>query len=125
MMTPEQVERTIEFLLNNQAAHDARLAELENNLKELAVSVRATDGAVKVLAERTEDLTESVEGLTSATQSMLYEFREGFNKLTTIAEQTMAAVRQVAEAEVRTMRRVDSLENRVDDLESAGLNGRK
>jgi chromosome segregation ATPase len=113
MMTPKQVERTIESLLNHQAAHDARLAELENSIKELTISVRATDSAVKALVERTEDLTESVEGLAVAGQSMLYKFREGFNKLTTIAEQTMTAVREIAEAEVRTMKRVEPLEGRI------------
>ena|SRR5260370_13673362 len=105
-MTPEQIERTIEFLLNNQAAHDARLAELEINAKQLTRNV-------DVLTKRTDDLADSVEGLTVATQSMLQEFREGFNKLTTIAEQTMTAVREIAEAEVRTMKRVEALEGRI------------
>jgi len=104
-MTPEEIERTIEFLLNNQAAHDARLAELE-------AAVKSTNDSVKSLAEGIESLKET-------TSSMLSEFRAGFDILVTLSEQTMASVKQIAEAEVRTIKRVDSVEQRLDRLENS------
>lgn len=47
------------------------------------------------------------------------EFREGLQAILTVSEQTMAAVRQIAEAEVRTIKRVNVLEDRVDALENS------
>jgi len=104
MMTPEQIERTIEFLLGNQAAHDARLAELE-------VAVKTTNDSVK-------NLSDAVEDLRGTTSSMLTEFRAGFEVLIILSEQTMTSVKQIAEAEVRTIKRMDSIENRLGQLES-------
>jgi len=97
-MNPEQIERTIEFLLNNQPAHDTRLAELETTVK---------------------DLANSVGQLAKTTNSILIEFRAGFDTLVTLSEQTMASVKQIAEAEVRTIKRVDSVEQRLDRLENS------
>ena len=97
-MNPEQIERTIEFLLNNQAAHDTSLAELETTVK---------------------DLANSVGQLAETTNSILIEFRAGFDTLVTLSEQTMASVKQIAEAEVRTIKRVDSVEQRLDRLENS------
>lgn len=98
-MIPEEMQRTMQFLLENQAAHDARLAEIEVNLNKLA---------------------ERVSALANNQYEMQGEFRGGFEKLLAVAEQTTKAVRQVAEAEARTIGRVNVLEDRVDSLERSG-----
>jgi hypothetical protein len=36
-MIPEEMQRTMQFLLENQAAHDARLAAIEINLDKLSI----------------------------------------------------------------------------------------
>lgn len=95
-MTPEQMERAIEFLLNNQADQDIRLAKLEQIVGELAQS--------------------NVE-LARNQKEMQSEFREGFERLIAISEQTQKTVKDVLELEARTFGRVKSLETRVDSLE--------
>lgn len=98
MMTPEEMQRTMQVLLENQAAHDARLAEIEINLNKLSAQTSA---------------------LAKNQQEMQIEFREGLQSILGVSEQTMTAVRSVAEAEVRTIKRVNALEDRVDDLEDS------
>jgi hypothetical protein len=98
-MIPEEMQRRMQVLLENQAAHDARLAAIEINLDKLSIQTSA---------------------LARTQQDMQGEFREGLEKILAVSEQTMAAVRQVAEAEARTIRRVNVLEDRVDALDGSG-----
>lgn len=81
-MTPEQMERAIEFLLNNQADQDVRLGKLKEIVGELAQNQR----------------------------EIQIEFREGFENLISVSEQTQQAVKDVLELEARTFGRVKSLE---------------
>jgi len=53
-------------------------------------------------------------------QDMQGEFREGLQRIIAVSEQTTVAVRQIAEAEARTIRRVNVLEDRIGDLENSG-----
>jgi methyl-accepting chemotaxis protein len=50
------VERTIEFLLSNQAKHDERLTRLETVVGSLAGSVTSLAGSVEKLANKVERL---------------------------------------------------------------------
>ena len=50
------VERTIEFLLNNQAKHDERLTRLETVVGSIAGSVQSLAGSVEKLADNVERL---------------------------------------------------------------------
>jgi K+/H+ antiporter YhaU regulatory subunit KhtT len=95
-MTPEQTERAIEFLLNNQADQDVRLAKLEN--------------VVSQLAENQKEMQEGMILLQT-------ELREGIEKVVTISEETQRAVKDVLELEARTFRRVKFVETQVDSLE--------
>jgi Tfp pilus assembly protein PilN len=57
------VERTIEFLLEQQSKHDARLAKVEELLVELATSHERTNEIVAVLTKRqvqTEEMLQSL-----------------------------------------------------------------
>jgi hypothetical protein len=98
-MLPEEIQRTIQLLRENQATDDARLAEIEIKL---------------------DRLTLETSNLAGTQREMQGEFREGLQRILTVSEQTMKAVRQVAEAEARTIRRVNVLEDRVDALENSG-----
>jgi hypothetical protein len=84
-MTDDRVERAIQFLLDNQAAHDVRRARLEEIVVEIANNQK----------------------------EMQLEFRESLEKILTVAEETMKAVQAVAEAETRTIRRVDEIEDKI------------
>jgi peptidoglycan hydrolase CwlO-like protein len=96
----------MQFLLENQPAHDARLAALEIRVNKLTAAVSA--------------LTDTQQGMQGIMQDMQGEFREGLQSMLAVSEQTNAAVRQVAEAEARTIRRVNVLEDRVGALENSG-----
>jgi methyl-accepting chemotaxis protein len=54
------VEKTIEFLLNNQAKHDERLTRLETVVGTLAGSVSSLTGSVDKLADNLERLDEAM-----------------------------------------------------------------
>ena len=99
-MTNDELERAIQFLLNNQAAFDARQAAHD---------------------ERLAALERLVKDLATNQLQLQAEFREGFEMLTNISEQTMKSVQLVAEAEARTIRRVGDLETRVDKLAQDSL----
>ena len=95
------VERTIEFLLNNQAKHDERLTRLETIVVSLAGSVERLTGIVEKLADNVERL----DGV-----------------MVTLAEnavQTNRRIDQLAESGAQADRRIDQLGTRVDELVSA------
>lgn len=102
-MTSEQMERAIEFLLNNQADQNVRLAKLENIVGELVENQKAMQEGMKVMQEGIIIL-----------QS---ELREGIETIVAISERTQKAVQDVFELEARTFSRVKVIENRVDSLE--------
>jgi hypothetical protein len=95
-MMPEQTERAIEFLLNNQANQDVRLAKLES--------------VVSQLAENRKEMQEGMILLQT-------ELREGIEKIVTISEETQRAAKDVLELETRTFRRVKFVETQVGSLE--------
>lgn len=109
-MTPEQMERAIEFLLNNQADQDVRFGKLEKIVGELTQSHGE-------LAQNLVTLTDNTGELAQNQREIQIEFREGFERLIAISEETQKAVKDVLELEARTFGRVKSLENRVDSLE--------
>ena len=102
-MSNEEVERAIEFLLDNQAQHDVRLARLENIVVELAVSQK--------------EMRADMQTMRADMQTMLGEFREGIEHILGVAERAMTAVHKLADAEFDTRKRVRFLEDRVDILE--------
>lgn len=119
-MIPEEMQRTIQFLLDNQAAHDARLAEIEVKLDKLTDNTLALAKNQQELANTQREMQEDMKAIFGRMETMQSEFQEGLEKIVAISEQTYAAVRQVAEAEVQTKRRVGILEERVDVLENPG-----
>jgi uncharacterized protein Yka (UPF0111/DUF47 family) len=112
-MIPEEMQRTMQFLLENQAAHDARLAALE-------IGVNKLTEAVSTLTSAQQGMLGTMQNMQGAMQDMQSDFREGLQSILAVSEQTMTAVRQVAEAEARTITRVNVLEDRVDALENPG-----
>ncbi len=112
-MIPEEIQRTMQFLLENQAAHDSRLAALE-------ISVNKLTEATSVLVGTQQEMQGVVQDMQGVMQDMQGEFREGLRSILAVSEQTMVAVRQVAEAEARTIKRVSGLEARVDAIEVSG-----
>ena len=95
------VERTIEFLLNNQAKHDERLTRLET----IVVSLAAASRGSRASSRSSSDNVERLDGV-----------------MVTLAEnavQTNRRIDQLAESGAQADRRIDQLGTRVDQLVSA------
>src|ERR1700748_3574844 len=86
-MTPEEMQRIMQFLLNNQAAHDARLAEIEINIKELSAQTSA-------LANNQREMQVTMQGMQEMMRSRQMEFREGLQSILEVSAQTLASVKQ-------------------------------
>lgn len=119
-MLPEEMQRTMQFLLENRAAHDARLAALEIGVNKLTAAVSTLTDTQQGMQGIMQDMQEIMLGTQGVMQTMQGEFREGLQSILAVSEQTNAAVRQVAEAEARTIGRVNILEDRVGALENSG-----
>ena len=69
-MTGEEMERAIEFLLQSQANHEARLGELAEKTNQLTVQVTETSKQLQTYAETQGEFirtaTQSVTGLAEA-----------------------------------------------------------
>lgn len=88
-MTGDEMERSIEFLINQQARVDAKI----------------------------EKLTEAVAATQAHLDSVISEMREGFNNLVVANEATRDLANKVASLAIQTGQRMTGLEQRVTDLE--------
>ena len=70
------------------------------------------------LSSQTSALVKNQEEVQGTLQSMQGEFREGGQSILEVSQRTMAAVRELAEVEARTIKRVSLLESRVDTIEN-------
>ncbi len=104
-MTDDNVERAIQFLLDNQAGHDARLGRLEETVQQLGVTV--------------EKLSDTMGRMSEDLYGGLGQMHEGIDKLTALAEQTMLMVQQVTHNQVAGNRRLTDAEGRLDKVEDA------
>jgi hypothetical protein len=95
-MIPEEMQRTMRSLLENQAAHDARLAAIKINLDKLSVQTSALARTQQALASTQQEMQAVVLSMQEGMQIMQGEFREGLQKILAASEQTLASVRQVA-----------------------------
>jgi uncharacterized protein Yka (UPF0111/DUF47 family) len=107
----DKIERTILFLLDNQAAHDVRLARLEEIVEKLTINQDKMQDDIKTMSDSL------YEGLR--------QMNEGIEQLTQVCEQTVKQVQNVLELEIRNSTRIKRLENftlsldeRVEGLEN-------
>ena len=113
-MTSEQMERTIEFLLEHHTKFSAgidRLTESQQRLSDTVV--RMASEITQVATEAKTDRRESRERL----NGVITEMRDSFDKPILANEVTRDLANKVASLEVQTSWRVTSLEYRVTDLE--------
>ena len=97
-MTDEQLERAIQFLLDNQAGHDARLSRIE---------------------EIVERLGQKQEVMQTNLFAGLQEMHEGIDRLTEIVERTSNTIHKVYELEMQSRQRLGDHERRLVTLEDA------
>ena len=106
-MTPEQMERTIEFLLEHHAKFSADIDRLTETQQ------RLTETVARMASDMETDRRESRAML----DGVITEMRDGFDKLIVANEVTRDLASKVAALEVQTSQRVTGLEQRVTDLE--------
>lgn len=94
-MTGEEMERAIEFLLQSQANHEARLGELTERVGELTERVGG-------LAEKADQLTTQV----TETSKQLQTYAETQSEFIRVATQSITGL---AEAQTRTDAKLDKL----------------
>jgi outer membrane murein-binding lipoprotein Lpp len=99
------VEKTIEFLLNNQAGHDERLTRLEIVVVSIAGKVESLAGKVDSLAGKVDSLAGSVEKLAGSVDSLVGSVEKLADKVDRLDD----AMVSLAESEVRTNQRIDQL----------------
>jgi hypothetical protein len=124
-MIPEEMQRTMQFLLDNQAGHDARLAEIELKLDKLTQNVSLLTNNVSSLTENLSSLANTQQEMQEGMLILHREFIGGMEKVLAASDRMEATVRQmgaavvqVVELEARTIKRVSVLEDRVDVLEN-------
>ncbi len=106
-MTGEEMERAIEFLLRNQAKHDAQIAELRESITELRESITELRGQV---AE-----TNRIVQLNSETQTEFIRFETAhLEAQREINESLRAGIRELAAGQKRTDSRIDRLADTVE-----------
>lgn len=106
-MNQEQIESTIQFLLDNQAKFHSDLELMKETQQE-------TTAQIKALAENTDAqilaLTERVDDVVGAVDVMRLELREAFDNLIIANEVTRKLTEDVAKIAIGTSQRVTKLE---------------
>jgi len=107
-MTPEQIERTIEFIIEQQARFTTDIEQLKQVQERQAANLdRLTDGV--------QSLTQSVTAMQEEMEANREETREAINNLIIANERTRELTETVARLAVATSQRVTALESRQDE----------
>jgi len=117
-MTNEEVERTIQFLLQRHAKVGADIEGLKEVQRMQAENIDRLTVDVQALRDIQERQAENLGELTANVGAMREEMQEGFNKLILANEVTRKLAEDVARLAVQTSQRVTRLEDRVSDLEA-------
>jgi hypothetical protein len=104
-MNQEQMENTIQFLLENQVKFHSDLVLLKENVEGIATNQRRTDAQIQALAERIDDVV-------SAVDVMRGELREAFDNLILTNEVTRELTVQIGTLVVQTSQRLIKLEEK-------------
>jgi hypothetical protein len=112
-MNQEQIEKTIEFLLDNQAKFHSDLELMKEAQQETSAQIKAmseaTNAQIKALVESQQVLTNNVE-------AMRLETQEAFNNLIIANESTRNFANEIAKLVVNVSQRVTKLEEKTKDL---------
>jgi hypothetical protein len=104
-MNQEQMENTIQFLLENQVKFHSDLVLLKENVEGIATNQRRTDAQIQALAERIDDVVSGVD-------VMRGELREAFDNLILTNEVTRELTVQIGTLVVQTSQRLIKLEEK-------------
>jgi hypothetical protein len=106
-MNQAQIEKTIEFLLDNQAKFHSDLELLKESVQGISENQKETDKQIKVMAENTNA---QIQALTDNVEAMHLETREAFNNLIIANESTCNFANEIAKLVVNVSQRLIRLE---------------
>jgi hypothetical protein len=113
-MDQQQIEKTIEFLLENQAKFHSDLELLKESVQGISQNQKETTDQIKALAETTnaqiQVLVESQHSLIGHVEAMRQETQQAFNNLIIANESTRDLATQMGKLIVNVSQRVTKLE---------------
>jgi archaellum component FlaC len=112
-MTPEQMEKAIEFILNQQAKNEQEIAQLTANVSNISGQIGHISDQIGRVSKQTESISEQVERISEQMERGWEEMREGFNALTGGLLETKRLAEQVAELNIHTSKRVTAIEKKI------------
>jgi hypothetical protein len=116
-MTGEQLERAIEFLLDQDAKLSIRVDALTAAIEETKAIQRQQGERLEQQGERLEQQGERLERIAEEMRegfkSLTEEMREGFNNLIIANEVTRKLAEDVARLAIQTSQRVTTLESKL------------
>jgi hypothetical protein len=104
-MNQEQMEITIQFLVENQTKLHSDLQLLKENVQGIATNQRRTDEQISALTERLDEVVGAVDVLRG-------QLREAFDNLILTNEVTRELTVQIGSLVVQTSQRLAKLEER-------------
>jgi hypothetical protein len=114
-MTPEQMERAIEFLINH---HEKFSTDLEGLKEAVAGLVRSTASLERRAKTERQENRERFARIENQAEADRAEIREAINNLIIANEVTRDLAQKVASLELQTSLLVTDLDHRVNDIES-------
>jgi hypothetical protein len=107
-MDQQQIENTIQFLVENQA-------KFHSDLELLKESQQKTDAQIQALTETIGILSERVDDVVGAIDVMRTELRESFDNLIIGNEVTRNFANEIGKLIVNVSQRLTSVEQRLDE----------
>jgi phosphoenolpyruvate-protein kinase (PTS system EI component) len=116
-MDQQQMENTIQFLVENQSKFHSDLELLKENVQTIAENQKHTDEQIRALTksqqeayERMQTLTERVDDVVGVVDVMRLELRQSFDNLIIANEVTRNLAEQIGKLAVNTSQRLAKLE---------------
>jgi hypothetical protein len=108
-MDQEQIENTIQFLVDNQA-------KFHSDLELMKEAQQRTGEQIQALVESQQALTERVDDVVGAVDVMRLELRESFENLIVANEVTRNLAEQIGKLVVNVSQRLSVVEEKTKDL---------
>jgi hypothetical protein len=112
-MDQQQIENTIQFLLENQAKFHSDLELLKEAQRETTAQIQSLAVSQQALAENT---SAQIQALTGNVEAMRLETQEAFNNLIVANESTRDLANQMGKLIVNVSQRLTIVEQKTKDL---------
>ena len=119
-MDQQQIENTIQFLVENQAKFHSDLELLKESVQGISQNQKETTAQIQALANNQHALAENtnaqIQALTDNVEAMRLETREAFDNLIIANESTRNFANEIAKLTVNISQRLTVVEQKTKDL---------